>query len=156
MPRCQHCGSLDLTGGFDYYHCNDCGHRTNMATGKAPPEGLFSNSDLLASACVEFMIANHPNEYRVLADTVAGQPDPGTAPGGAPLTDTTPEAPVVEPEPMPAEVSDTPEQAPSVEPEGSPSPEPTTEAPVEPAPETAPAPAPEAPPADEPAAEVPA
>ena len=149
MPRCWKCGSTDLAPLLgDNYQCNVCAFVTDASTGRGPAEGLFSNGDMLASECVAYMIAHHPDEYRMLADTVAGQPDPGTAPGGAPLTDT---APTAEPTEAPAEPTteppaapDTPTEAPPAEPEGSPSPEPV-EPSVEQEPEAATAPAPEAP-----------
>lgn len=109
MPRCWKCGGNDLAPLLgDNYQCNDDGYVTDASTGKGPAEGLYSNNDMLGSAAVDFMKANHPDEYRMLADTVAGQPDPGTEPGGKPVTDTMPaEAPVEpteapEPEPEPA------------------------------------------------------
>jgi cell division protein FtsN len=86
------------------HQCNDCGNVTDQTTGQGPAEGLDSNNDMLQSACMDWMKNNEPEQYRMLADTVAGHPDPGTQPGGAPI-DSAPEnsAPIPTPEPEPTE-----------------------------------------------------
>ena len=114
MPRCWKCGSTDLAPLFDSWQCNDCGQRTMMATGRGPAEGLYSNSDILGVEAMAFMAEHHPEEYRMLADTVAGQPDPGTEPGGNPVSDTMPSDEPVE-TPAPEEPTPEPVEEPAEE-----------------------------------------